>query len=58
MTKVFIGAYKGSDIYLDDKEDKAAIALITHQQDEIERLTRVDPELKATMGRIIEREGS
>ena len=48
--KTYIGQYQGTEIYLDPELHSAAIALITHQQDEIERLS-TNP-FTEVMGRI------
>ena len=43
--KKFIGSFMEEDIYLDDEEDKGAIALIDHLQFELEQSRERDIDL-------------
>ena len=51
----YIGQYAGTDIYLDSELHSAVIALIKHQQDELERI-KAELTIEGTMKRLIDRE--
>ena len=53
--KTTVGIYKGMGVYLDSEKDRDAIALIRHQQDELERL-KAELTIEGTMKRLIDRE--
>ena len=54
--RVFVGVIQGQDVYLDSDLNSDAIALITHQQDELERIKGVDADIAETMQRLIDRD--
>ena len=51
----FMGRFEGVDIYLDSEKDRDAIALIRHQQDELERL-KFELTIEGTMQRLLDRD--